>query len=75
MSNKFFYIDFKLRRFYALTVIAVIYAGYNTFNSFSVLSVIGYLICIAFILILYRPTVQYCITYLRNIIEKDRTKL
>lgn len=74
LSNKFFYIDFKLRRFYALTVIAVIYAGYSTFNSFSVLSVIGYLICIAFILILYRPTVQYCITYLRNIIEKARTK-
>ena len=41
LANKYYYTDFKLSKFYLLTVATCVYAFYNTFWNFSVFSVIG----------------------------------
>lgn len=74
LANKYFYVDFKLKKFYTLTAITVLYAGYSTFCSFGVLSVVSYLICIISILILYRSTVQFCIQYAIKMIGDIKLK-
>lgn len=68
VSNKFFYIDFHLKKFYIVTLLAVGYAFYNTFFRFSGLSVVGYIICIVILVILYKDTVLFGINYLKNIV-------
>jgi len=64
ISNRYFYIDFKLKRFYLLTIIVVVYAFYNTFFEFNINAIIGYLICLTALCILYRDTIIYGIKYL-----------
>lgn len=63
LSNRYFYINFKLKKFYFITVISVIYAFYNTFVKFNIGSVIGYFICMSLLIFLYRDTVKICINY------------
>lgn len=53
ISNKYYYIDYGLRRFSLITILALIYAWYNTFYDFSLLSVIGYLVCMLVLVFLY----------------------
>lgn len=56
-SNKFYYIDFGLGKFYAITLLTVLYALYNTFVPFNWLSIVLYLVVVATGFILYRETV------------------
>ena len=74
LSNRCFYVDFKLKRFYTLTFLIVLYAGYSTFFPFGVYSVIGYVICVILILVLYKPTVLFCFQYLYKTIERFKLK-
>ena len=74
LSNKCFYVDFKLKRFYILTLLIVLYAGYSTFFSFGLYSIIGYAVCVASILIMYKPTVLFCFQYIYKTIEGFRVK-
>lgn len=68
LSNKVFYVDFHLKKFYLLTACAVVYAFYNTFVPFNVFSVIGYIICIVLMVVLYYETILFGANYLKNII-------
>ncbi len=52
LSNKYYYTDFGLKRFYLLTLSVCLYALYNTFFKFNVWSVVGYLICISMLYLL-----------------------
>lgn len=74
LSNKYFYVDFKLKRFYMLTLLTVLYAGYSTFFPFGICSIIGYVICVASILVLYKPTVLFCFQYIYTTIERVKVK-
>lgn len=62
-SNRYFYVDYKLKKFYALTSVSVAYALYNTFVVFNIGSVIGYIICLFILLIMYRDTIKWGIKY------------
>lgn len=66
LSNRYYYTDFKLKRFYLLTFMTGVYAFYNTFNEFNWLSIIGYLICLGFIDVLYKDTVIWMLDYAKK---------
>lgn len=66
ISNKYFFIDFGLKKFYILTFLTSIYALYNSFISFNIGSVIGYLICIAFLCLMYWSDVKWSWQYLKR---------
>lgn len=66
LSNRYFYIDFKLKKFYLLTLIASIYAMYNTFVHFNIGSVVGYVVCVISIVVLYKDHVHSGLQYLKN---------
>lgn len=63
LSNRYFYVDFKLKRFYFLTLLVCLYALYNSFIKFNIGSVIGYIICLVALVILYKPTIKWGIKY------------
>lgn len=77
LSNKYFYVDFNLKKFYLITFLTSIYALYNTFFSFNIFCVIGYLFNIFILYLLYKDTIKYCFEYIKKrfiLIIKRRTK-
>lgn len=66
IANRYFYIDFKLGSFYFVTFLSVLYALYNSFNSFNIFTVVGYLVCIVFVMILYWSDVKWCLDYAKK---------
>lgn len=70
LSNRYFYVDFRLKRFYLITVIVIGYAFYNTFAQFGINSIIGYLICLGTLIVLYRDTISDIIDYCVGIVKK-----
>lgn len=69
LSNRYFPVEYALKRFYLLTFTVSIYALYNTFIHFNAGSVIGFLICIGILVTLYRKTVLWCLQYLINLLK------
>lgn len=71
LSNRYFYIDYGLKKFFVLTLVVFVYAAYNTFFYFNAGAIIGYLICLAILILLYNDTVkwmwEYVINALRNL--------
>ena len=74
LSNRVFYVDFHLKKFYFLTACAVGYAFYNTFVHFNLFSVVGYIICITVMVVLYHETILYGFNYLRNMLAEVVSK-
>lgn len=74
LSNKYYYIDFKLKRFYSLTLVVSLYALYNTFVPFNYGTIIGYVLCLGVLVVLYRDTVcwgkSYFMVMLKSFIKK-----
>lgn len=61
IANKYYYIDFKLKRFYSLTGIVFLYAIYNSFYSFGLGTVIGYGLSMVSLIFLYYNEVKQLI--------------
>lgn len=76
ISNKYFYVDFKLKRFYILTAASCVYAFYNTFVQFNLMSIIGYAVCLLILFLLYKDTVvwgiNYMIRFCKDFIAKEK---
>lgn len=70
LSNKYFYVDFKLKKFYLLTFVVSLYALYNTFVVFNIGSVLGYIVCFFLIVALYKDTICWGIKYLVNVMKQ-----
>lgn len=69
LSNRYYYVDFKLKRFYFLTLLVIVYAWYNTFITFNAGSVVGYIICLCAMLVLYKESVVWSLQYLWNMMQ------
>ena len=69
LSNRFYYVDFKLKKFYVITLVAISYALYNTFIPFNHLSIILYCACIALLVLLYKETMKTIILYGKNFLN------
>ena len=72
LGQKYYYVDFKLKKFLFLTGVVCLYAAYNTFNPFSSSSVLGYFICLFILLVLYKDTVIWMIQYGINMIHRRK---
>lgn len=70
LSNRFYYVNYKLKKFYILTFIVCVYAWYNTFYSFNFITVLTYIICIVILCILYFDCLLYIINYLKVFLNK-----
>lgn len=68
LSNRYFYVDFRLKKFYFITAIAIIYSFYNTFVKFNIWSIVGYCVCLFLLVIMYLDTVKFGIMYMKNLI-------
>lgn len=77
LSNKYFYVDFHLKKFAIITLIAVLYAFYNTFVKFNICTVLGYFGCLIVLVVLYFDTVRWSLNYVlvtvKNIFERKRS--
>ena len=74
LSNKFFYVDYSLKKFYLLTSIVAVYALYNTFIKFNIGSIVGFIISLAFLIGLYNKTIIWGINYIVNLLKEMRNK-
>ncbi len=74
LSNKYFYVDFKLKKFYFLTTVVIFYALYNTFIHFNVGSVLGYFVCLSILVVMYKDTILWGSLYLLAMLKKLRNK-
>lgn len=63
LSNRLYPVQFPLLRFYILTFVTVIFAGYNTFYKFSWITIAMYIICIFALVILYRDAIKDILHY------------
>ena len=72
LSNRYFYVDYGLKRFYTLTVVACLYALYNTFTPFNGLTIAFYLLTLVAILGLYRKTIVWSVCYGCGLLNKKR---
>lgn len=66
ISNKYFYVDFHLKKFYVITAFSVLYAFYNTFVKFNAWAIVGYVVCVFALVILYFDTIKFGIQYLKS---------
>lgn len=69
LSNRLYYLDFKLLKFYIYTGFLCAYAIYSSFHQMDPITAIGYLIGIGFLIILYKRTIiegiNYIVSFLR----------
>lgn len=70
LAGRYYYVDFKLKRFYTVTLVAVLYALYNTFVIFNAGSVIGYFIAMSVLALLYRDAIRTGWEEIRAMIAK-----
>lgn len=54
LSNKYYYVDYKVGKFFCLLLVTVIYAYFNTFFVFGLWTIIGYIVCMVIFVFLYR---------------------
>lgn len=69
LSNRYFYVDFYLKKFYLLSAIVFLYALFNMFIPFGAYTIIGYVICFSLIMILYRRSVAMMVKKLFAYLE------
>lgn len=58
ISNRYYYVNFNLLKFYILTVVSFSYAIYNSFIPFNIFTIIGYVICMSLVLVFYYNTIK-----------------
>jgi O-antigen/teichoic acid export membrane protein len=70
LSNKYYYVNFRLIKIYTIIAATFLYALYNTFVKFDFGSIIGFLFCMFLLFILYRESVIFIINYIKERIRK-----
>lgn len=56
-SNKYYYINYHLKKFAVITILTLLYAGYNTFIKFNIFSIVFYVIDVIVLIILYKESI------------------
>lgn len=69
-SNKLYYVDFKLKKFYSFTFYLCIYSLYNTFYRFDAVSFLAYLVGVSLLFLLYRPVIYEGIGYIKLVLNQ-----
>lgn len=74
LSNRYFYVDFGLKKFGLITIITVLYALYNTFVKFNYLCIVFYVVILAVIYILYKDTIIFSLKYVWTLLKSKIMK-
>ena len=69
LSNRYYYINFELKKFYILTAIVSLFALYNTFFKFSAYTILGYIVCLFVLICFYKKTILWIIDYLESMLK------
>lgn len=70
LSNRYYYIDYSIKRFSFLTVLSILFAAYATFHAANIVLICFYIFVVIAMLILYRNTVKEMIGYGINFVKK-----
>lgn len=70
LSNKYYYIDYSIKRFSLLTVFSVLYVTYATFHAANILLIFFYVFVVIVMLVLYKNTVKELINYGIGFVKK-----
>ena len=70
LSNRYYYIDYSIKRFSFLTVLSILFAAYATFHAANIVLICFYIFVVIAMLILYRNTVKEMIDYGINFVKK-----
>ena len=70
LSNKYFYVDFGLKKFSILTTLAILYAFYNTFVEFNYLCIVFYIVILLIMFVLYKDTIIWDTKYLIDLFKE-----
>lgn len=73
-SQKYYYVDYGLAKFYFATLIAILYALYNTFVEFNIWTVILYIVTVIIGCWLYKDTVRELVDITMEKLLKKRGK-
>lgn len=74
-SNKYYYVDFHLKRFFIITFIVALYALYNTFIPFNIGTLLGGIFCFIILFVFYKETIVWGVEYSINLfVNKNRIK-
>ena len=69
LSNRYFYVDFGLKKFSVITALTILYAGYNTFVKFNYLCIVLYVIIMLIMFFLYKDTITFCVSYCIDVLK------
>jgi len=67
ISNHYYYVDYKLKKYATITIITIFYASYNTFVRFNAFSIVYYILAISALVIIYYDEFKDGIKYICNI--------
>ncbi len=73
-SNKYYYVNYNMKKFIIITITTILYACYNTFFQFGIFSIVGYIICISIFFLLYYNTIKQGIFILKRQFRKMKNK-
>lgn len=71
LANKYYYINFRLKKFYFLTALTIIYAAYNTFYKFNIYSIVLYIAICMVMYILYKDIIKLGVEVLKSKIHRN----
>lgn len=74
-SVRLYYTNYKLKSFYCLTIIALLYCTYSTFGTSVFWNIIGCVVCLGAVFFLYREDVIYVIQFLVKILKNHSGEL
>lgn len=70
LSNKYYYVDYSIKRFSFLTVLSVLYATYATFYAANIMLFCFYVFVVIVMLVLYKNTVRKMVNYGISFVKK-----
>lgn len=73
-SNKYYYIDYHIKRFMIITLISIAYAGYNTFFKMNIVSVGLYCFCVLILSICYKNEISGVFTMIKKYIAQSKLR-
>lgn len=74
LSNKYYYIDYHLKKLCLLCITTIIFSWCCTFYSFPFITISFYIINITLLAVLYRVEIRECVFIGREYIKKLRYK-
>lgn len=70
LSNRYYYIDYSIKRFSFLTALSILFATYATFHAANIMLICLYIVVVIVMIVLYRDTVREMIKYGINFVKK-----